>query len=200
MTSYEVFGAVCWIPLAFAFVAIVGDTMHVIFHIMDSCSSKFPVFGWLSYIHTAHHRFVDAYGQVDNQHFAANILLDNFAKCFVKLWLAWRAWSMLTICKKARSSTAATRRAMAAVTVFDLARALDVMSDSGLDVTKEPAAEVMLRAIAASWFADRYPKESEVAEWLKESSMGNFGIPRGMLEEARAMRKLTQKATKGEGD
>ena len=81
---------------------------------------------------------------------------------------------------------------------FDMARAVDVAEASGLEIGVEPVAEVMLRAIAATWFADRHPKEAEVAEWLKESSMSHFGVPRGMLEDARAMRKLMVKAAEPE--
>ena len=81
---------------------------------------------------------------------------------------------------------------------FDLARAVDVMKASGLDVQSEPAAEVMLRAIAATWFADRHSGEKETAEWLKESSMSHFGIPRELLEDARTLRKLLVKAVGGE--
>ncbi len=75
-----------------------------------------------------------------------------------------------------------------------MARALDVMQDSQPDLRTEPGCEVMLRAIAATWFADRNPDSQDVAEWLKESSMSHFGVPRGMLEEARTMKKLTTKA------
>jgi hypothetical protein len=78
---------------------------------------------------------------------------------------------------------------------YSMARALDVMADSGLDVCKEPGAEVLFRALVADWYADRHPKDAETAEYLKESSMSHFGVPRGMLEEARAMRKLISKAT-----
>ena len=81
---------------------------------------------------------------------------------------------------------------------FDMARAVDVAEASGLVIAAEPTAEVLLRAIAANWFADRHPKEAEVAKWLKESSMSNFGVPRGMLEDARAMRKLMAKASEPE--
>ena len=90
------------------------------------------------------------------------------------------------------------RSADAKNAAFDLARALDVMSDSGLDVCQEPSAEVMLRALAAAWFADRHPKESATADWLRESSMGLFGVPRSLLEEARASRKLMSKASSDE--
>jgi len=81
---------------------------------------------------------------------------------------------------------------------YSMARSLDVMVDSGLDVCKEPSAEVLLRAIVADWYADRHPKDHETAEYLKESSMSHFGVPRGMLEEARAMRKLLTKAASEE--
>jgi hypothetical protein len=77
---------------------------------------------------------------------------------------------------------------------YDMARALDVLQDSGLDLTVEPGCEVMLRAIAATWYGDRNPESQDVAEWLKESSMSHFGVPRCLLEEARAMKKLTSKA------
>ena len=77
---------------------------------------------------------------------------------------------------------------------FDIARTIDVMVDSGLDVSKEPAAEVLLRALAAGWFADRHPKDADVADWLKESSMGNFGVPRALFEEAKAYKKLAVQA------
>jgi len=73
---------------------------------------------------------------------------------------------------------------------YDLARAIDVMVESGLSVVVEPAGEVLLRALAASWYADKNPKDDDVAEWLRESSLAHWGVPRGMLEEARAMRKL----------
>jgi hypothetical protein len=78
---------------------------------------------------------------------------------------------------------------------YDMARTLDVMADSGLDVTKEPAAEVGLRSLAAAWFMDRHPKDSDVGEWLKESSMSHFGVPRELYVEARMMRKLVGQAT-----
>ena len=61
-------------------------------------------------------------------------------------------------------------------------------------MVEEPAAEVLLRALTAGWYADRHPRESDIAEWLRESSMSNFGVPRGMLETARSMRKLVRKA------
>ena len=82
---------------------------------------------------------------------------------------------------------------------FDMARAVDVMAESGLKVEEEPACEVLLRAVAAGWFADRHPAEGETSEWLKESSMAHFGVPRGLLEEARTMRKLQAKATSAGG-
>ena len=74
-------------------------------------------------------------------------------------------------------------------------RAIDVMKDSGLDPSTEPVAEVLLRALAATWFADRYPKDTDTAALLKESSMSNFGIPRNLWEEAKLIRKLIGKAT-----
>jgi hypothetical protein len=83
---------------------------------------------------------------------------------------------------------------------FDLARTLDVMADSGLEPSEEAAGEVLLRAIAANWYGDRHPKDAEVADWLRESSMSGFGIPRGMLEDARAMKKLVRKEDGGEAE
>lgn len=80
---------------------------------------------------------------------------------------------------------------------FAVGRALDVMKDSGLDITREPAGEVLLRELAALWYGDKHPRESDVAEWLRESSMSIFGVPRGLLEEARTMRKLTKDARGG---
>ena len=82
---------------------------------------------------------------------------------------------------------------------YDVARALDVMLDSGLDVTSEPAGEVLLRSLAAGWFADRHPKDAELAEHLRESSMSFFGMPRELLEDARDVRKLV-KATSASAD
>ena len=81
------------------------------------------------------------------------------------------------------------------IQAFDLARALDVLQDSNLDPSTEPVAEVLLRALAATWFADRYPKDTDTAALLKESSMSNFGIPRNLWEEAKLIRKLIGKAT-----
>ena len=78
---------------------------------------------------------------------------------------------------------------------FGLARAVDVGLDTGLDVTREPIAEVLLRELAALWFADRHPKDHDVAEWMKESSMAHFGIPRSVWEEARAMKKMATAVT-----
>ena len=82
---------------------------------------------------------------------------------------------------------------------LDLARALDVAKDSGLDVTAEPWGEVALRAITSAWYADHHPKEADVAELLKESSMSQFGVPKAIWEEARLFRKLQCKAG-AEGD
>ena len=81
------------------------------------------------------------------------------------------------------------------IQAFDYARALDVLQDSNLDPAAEPVAEVLLRALAATWFADRYPKDTETAALLKESSMSNFGVPRPLWEEAKQIRKLMGKAT-----
>jgi len=97
----------------------------------------------------------------------------------------WSSGGMLrvqeTVASRSWKSVEAKRAA------FDAARTIDVMVDSGLSVTKEPAAEVLLRALAAGWFGDRHPKDGDVAKWLKESS-----IPRELLEEARTMRKLAR--------
>ena len=46
-----------------------------------------------------------------------------------------------------------------------------------------------------TWFVDRHPKDADVGEFLRESSLTHWGIPRGMMEEARAMRKLHAQAT-----
>ena len=78
---------------------------------------------------------------------------------------------------------------------FDLGRALDVAKDSGLVIEDEPALEVVLRSLAALWFEDRHPKQSEVAELIRESSMNTFGVTRDLWEEVRGYRKLMSKAT-----
>ena len=60
------------------------------------------------------------------------------------------------------------------------------------------AHDIEAHAIAATWFADRHAGEKETAEWLKESSMSHFGVPRELLEEARTLRKLLVKAISSE--
>jgi len=73
---------------------------------------------------------------------------------------------------------------------FGVARMLDVMHDSGLLPYEEPAGEVALREIAAYWILDRHPKEADLADFLRESAMSTFGVPKSLWEEARAFRKL----------
>ena len=75
-------------------------------------------------------------------------------------------------------------------TAFALARAFDVAKESGLDLATEPWAEIQLRELAAMWYADRHPTDLETAEFLRESPMSQFGIPRGLWQEAREFRKL----------
>ena len=71
-----------------------------------------------------------------------------------------------------------------------LARSLDVGKDSGLDLRTEPMVEVTLRELAALWYADRHPADAETADYLRESSMSQFGIPRALWQEAKEYRKL----------
>jgi len=113
-----------------------------------------------------------------------------------KIWEEWTGSGKLTVQENVTARKWSNVDAKKGA--FDLARAVDVMEASGLDVKTEPAAEVMLRAIAATWFADRHSGEKETAEWLKESSMSHFGIPRELLEDARTLRKLLAKAVGGE--
>ena len=113
-----------------------------------------------------------------------------------KIWEEWTGSGKLTVQENVTARKWSNVDAKKGA--FDLARAVDVMDASGLDVKTEPAAEVMLRAIAATWFADRHSGEKETAEWLKESSMSHFGVPRELLEDARTLRKLLVKAVGGE--
>ena len=71
------------------------------------------------------------------------------------------------------------------------ARNLDVAMDSGLDVATEPSAEIPLRELAARWYADQHPKDTQTADFLRESSAALDGMPRGMWLEAKEYRKLT---------
>jgi hypothetical protein len=70
------------------------------------------------------------------------------------------------------------------------ARYLDVMKKSGLDLTRESSAEVVLRDLAAVWYADQHSKDSQTADLLRESSRATEGIPRSMWTEAQAYRKI----------
>jgi len=88
------------------------------------------------------------------------------------------------------------KKAETKASAFALARSLDVATDSGLILTEEPWAEVTLRELAALWFADRHPGETETADFLRESSMASFGVPRGLWLEAREFRKLTRGVAK----
>ena len=108
----------------------------------------------------------------------------------------WDEWSSAgTVRLQEAVTTRSWREKHHKTHAFDYARAIDVMKDSGLDPSTEPVAEVLLRALAATWFADRYPKDTDTAALLKESSMSNFGIPRNLWEEAKLIRKLIGKAT-----
>ena len=72
------------------------------------------------------------------------------------------------------------------------------MLTSWLFVLLPPAGEAKVRAEHQKREAEVMTglalKDVETAEYLKESSMSHFGVPRGLLEEARAMKKLTTKA------
>jgi len=70
-----------------------------------------------------------------------------------------------------------------------LARALDVASDSGQDLGNEPWAEVQLRELVATWYQDK-TSDSETADYLRESALSTFGIPKSLWIEAKEFRKL----------
>ena len=89
-------------------------------------------------------------------------------------------------------ATRTWKKVEAKAMAFALARALDVANESGLDLAEEPWAEVQLRELAALWFADRNPNDTETADFLRESSMASFGVPRGLWLEAREFRKLVR--------
>ena len=72
-----------------------------------------------------------------------------------------------------------------------IARFLDVARDSGLDIAHDPAFEVPLRELAARWYADQHPKDTQTADFLRESSAALDGIPQGMWLEAKEYQKLT---------
>ena len=84
--------------------------------------------------------------------------------------------------KKTEHKDAATR----------CARYLDVAKASGQVLAEEANAEVMLRDLAAVWWADQHPKDQETAEYFRESSTARWGVPPEMWKEAREFRKLSQ--------
>jgi hypothetical protein len=113
---------VCWIPVALLFVILVGDTLHLLLHLCDS--SKVGALQTIAYLHTSHHRLVGAFGDVDRSHELANLVLDNFAKNYLKLLLVWLSWTALTIPAKGRAPPAGSRRAMALLIGVDIIRTL----------------------------------------------------------------------------
>ena len=109
------------------------------------------------------------------------------------VWEEWtgsgtREWTTTVLCRTWKD--AAARRG-----AYDAARALDVMTQSNLNVLAEPVAEVLMRSLVAHWFVSENPKDEDVGEWLRESSLSNWGIPRAMAEDARSMRKLVRATT-----
>ena len=94
-----------------------------------------------------------------------------------------------------RFTTAVANRSWNKTENRDVARAharnLDVAMDSGLDIANEPWAEIPLRELAARWYADQHPKDTQTADFLRESSAALDGLPRGMWLEAKEYRKLT---------
>ena len=75
-----------------------------------------------------------------------------------------------------------------------LARGLDVdvARNSGLALGGEAFAEVLPRELAAMWYLDRFPEETDAAEFLCETAVGSFGEPKGLSVEARHHLKLTE--------
>ena len=75
------------------------------------------------------------------------------------------------------------------------ARGLDVARDSRLALCEEPFAEVLLRELAAVWYLDRYPADTDTADFLRETAVGNFGMPKVLWVEARDHRRLTRRTS-----
>ena len=73
------------------------------------------------------------------------------------------------------------------------AHALDVMKKSGLDLRREASAEVLCRDLVATWYLDQ-KKDEATADLMRESSLSTEGLPRPMMMEAMAYRKLQRGA------
>ena len=74
-----------------------------------------------------------------------------------------------------------------------VARCLDVLKNSGLDLNREPGAEVLCRDLVAAWYLDQ-KKDQATADLLRESSQATEGLPRATLMEAMSYRKLQRGA------
>ena len=57
-----------------------------------------------------------------------------------------------------------------------------------------PSVLLALTCLLGCGGEDEVEKDEDVGEWLRESSLSHWGVPRGMAEEARDMRKLMAKA------
>ena len=82
--------------------------------------------------------------------------------------------------KKAESKAAA----------LAIARGLDVAQDEGLPVDQLGFAECNARELVALWFADK-TGDADTADYLRETSMSTWGVPKGLWLEAKEYRKLT---------
>ena len=71
-----------------------------------------------------------------------------------------------------------------------IARGLDVAQDEGLPVDQLGFAECSARELVALWFADK-TGDADTADYLRETSMSTWGVPKGLWLEAKECRKLT---------
>ena len=75
------------------------------------------------------------------------------------------------------------------------ARALDVMKKSGMDLDREPVAEVLRRDLLATWYEDQHGEKHKLtADLMRESSDATEGMPRSTMMEAMAYRKILRGA------
>lgn len=90
-----------YLPLAWLVQLVVSDLLHLFLHGCTSLSTSARgwgygvpggVLGAIGYIHTVHHKHVDAFGTVDGQYKWASLLLDKLVKRSLIQYLSWRLW------------------------------------------------------------------------------------------------------------
>lgn len=106
---------VAWVPVAWLWSTLLADLVHLALHFSDelgqqSCGlppAAAALFRKIGFLHTCHHRHVDAFGNVDHSMAWPSLLLDKLLLPSLHLLAAWTSWAALALRLRAPLAAAA---------------------------------------------------------------------------------------------